>query len=958
MCETLVIKVKTLNLLLIVVYRPPNSSLECFDEAMKICQKSIDDVISKDAKVKDILMMGDFNLPCISWQNGKIYNREVANKSKEKQQAEILLSFAEENFMENYVKTATRGKNTLDLVLTNNHKLVNNYKTTVNNKLSDHYLLTVALNFSYNKEIKVSKVVNPYSTKVYEYKLAEASESDWKRFERILEQISCNFEDETKDFDVEKKLQKLYENVERATKIVFERKEAFKEKDEGYGSDDNNLESIPKKPQNKIPLKIRKLMRKKSKLSSKILSSTSWQKNYATMVELRKIEVELDESYKAQRLKQEREAIKTIKHNPRYFYKYAKKFSKNNGEIATFVKENGDLTDDPFEKSEILRKQYESVASTPMEEFRVPEDFFAEGLEPEQMNQQQGSIITPCVDVCSTQPFVMECINMLSARAAPGPDGIPAEMLKAANSTFSAMLSNILRCSLDSGEIPNILKMAYVTPVHKGDSRSEPANFRPVSLTSHIIKTLERVIRKTMVSHLERNGLMDEHQHGSRAKRSTLSQLLKHHDEILKALEEGENVDSIYTDFSKAFDKCDHGILLHKLKRMKINGKLGRWVQNFLKSRQQIILVEKVKSNKSLIVSGIPQGSVLAPILFLIYISDIGEDILANTLVYVDDTKIKMNVKNESDVENLQGELNKLNNWTIENNMEFNKKKFQVLRYGENEALKNETNYFSGNYDEIIERFDSLRDLGVELSEDGAFDEHTEKACKKARQKSGWLFRTFYSRNTFFLRQMFKSLVQPHLDYCSQLWSPSEGPNLVKVEKVLRDFTKRIPELKGKNYWQRLEAIKMNSEQRRFERYKIIYMWKIINDLVPNCGVEWTEATERKGRMCKIPNLKGSSKVQKLREQSFQMAGPKLWNCLPKSVRNLKTTSQDEFKQVLDDFLCKVPDEPKCETLSPGATNTLTGRPSNSIIYQVGRRTEAWRDNDQEFDPITCLYSN
>ena len=179
----------------------------------------------------------------------------------------------------------------------------------------------------------------------------------------------------------------------------------------------------------------------------------------------------------------------------------------------------------------------------------------------------------------------------------------------------------------------------------------------------------------------------------------------------------------------------------------------------------------------------------------------------------------------------------------------------------------------------------------------------------------------------------------------------------MKVEKVLRDFTKRIPELKGKNYWQRLEAMKMNSEQRRFERYKIIYMWKIINDQVPNCGVEWTEATERKGRMCKIPNLKGSSKVQKLREQSFQMAGPKLWNCLPKSVRNLKTTSQDEFKQVLDDFLCKVPDEPKCETLSPGATNTLTGRPSNSIIYQVGRRTEAWRDNDQDFDPINCLYS-
>ena len=298
-----------------------------------------------------------------------------------------------------------------------------------------------------------------------------------------------------------------------------------------------------------------------------------------------------------------------------------------------------------------------------------------------------------------------------------------------------------------------------------GDSRSLPENFRPVSLTYHLIKTLERVIRKSLVSHLERNGFMDENQHGSREKRSTLSQLLQHHDEILKALEQGENIDSIYTDFAKAFDKVDHGILLHKLKKMKISGKLGRWIQDFLRNREQIILVEKVKSSKSLIISGIPQGSVLGPILFLIYISDIGEDLLASTLVYVDDTKVKRSVKSEIDVENLQIELNKLDTWSKNNNMEFNKKKFQVLRYGENEALKNETSYFSGNFEELIERFEKIRDLGVELSDDGAFDDHVEKVCKKARQKSGWLFRTFYSRNALFLRQMFKSLVQPHLDY-------------------------------------------------------------------------------------------------------------------------------------------------------------------------------------------------
>ena len=127
-------------------------------------------------------------------------------------------------------------------------------------------------------------------------------------------------------------------------------------------------------------------------------------------------------------------------------------------------------------------------------------------------------------------------------------------------------------------------------------------------------------MRKELVSYLETNQLLDVNQHGSRAGKSTLSQLLEHQDQILTALENGENLDSVYLDFSKAFDKCDHGILLHKIKRLKIKGKLGRWIKNFLTERQQVILVDKVKSKFSKLVSGIPQGSVLGPILFLIYI--------------------------------------------------------------------------------------------------------------------------------------------------------------------------------------------------------------------------------------------------------------------------------------------------------------------------------------------------
>ena len=171
-----------------------------------------------------------------------------------------------------------------------------------------------------------------------------------------------------------------------------------------------------------------------------------------------------------------------------------------------------------------------------------------------------------------------------------------------------------------------------------------------------------------------------------------MSQLLHHQDAVLEALEEGENLDTIYLDFSKASDKYDHGILLHKIKTLGIKGKLGRWIYSFLTERFQEVLVKGRKSTRSHLKSGVPQGSVLGPILFLIYISDIAEDLLANVLVYVDDTKLRHKVQTTEDVEFVQKELLKLHEWGIRNNMEFNSKKFQVVRYGADNDLKDETN--------------------------------------------------------------------------------------------------------------------------------------------------------------------------------------------------------------------------------------------------------------------------
>ena len=234
---------------------------------------------------------------------------------------------------------------------------------------------------------------------------------------------------------------------------------------------------------------------------------------------------------------------------------------------------------------------------------------------------------------------------------------------------------------------------------------------------------------------------------------------------------------------------------------------------------------------------------------------------------------------------------------------------------------------------EVIEQVNTCRDLGVTMSDDATFNDQVEKVTSKAKQKCGWILRTFYCRNTSFLRRMFNTYVQPHTDYCSQLWAPVEGPQMDKVENVLRSFTAKIPQIKHMNYWDRLKALKMNSQQRRFERYKIFYTWKVLEGRVPDCGIV-VEDNITKGRRCKIRQLK--PRVRSLREQSFQISGPRLFNKIPNKIRNMTKCTEADFKEALDSFLTRIPDEPRAPGLVPGAV-TEECKMTNSLLWQVDR---------------------
>ena len=223
---------------------------------------------------------------------------------------------------------------------------------------------------------------------------------------------------------------------------------------------------------------------------------------------------------------------------------------------------------------------------------------------------------------------IEEAIDELKNNAASGPDGVPSILLKKCKKALSPLLALFWNESMKTGCIPKTLKESIIAPVHKGGNKSEPANYRPVSLTSHLIRIYEKVLRNKIVKFMEENNRLNKNQHEFRKGRSCLTQLLAHHDNVLNLLEQGYNVDVVYLDFEKAFDKVDHNILLQKLKNENIDGKTLQWIKCFLEDRTQRVVVNGILSNPQRVLSGVPQGSVLGPLLFLTLIGDIDEEVL------------------------------------------------------------------------------------------------------------------------------------------------------------------------------------------------------------------------------------------------------------------------------------------------------------------------------------------
>jgi hypothetical protein len=422
------------------------------------------------------------------------------------------------------------------------------------------------------------------------------------------------------------------------------------------------------------------------------------------------------------------------------------------------------------------------------------------------------TVVKKSVNFLRTLPIAMQdvyaTLRDLKEKKSPGPDDIPNILLKRCRESLAWPLSILYKKSLDEGRLPQDWRDAIVAPIYKKGNKTVCENYRPVSLTSTVVKVMEKLLCKHIVSHIEANGLIHRSQYGFRRNLNCEFQLAHYLDTVTKLVDDGNSVDVIYLDMQKAFDKVPHRELLKKLEdEFFITGNAKRWLQAYLHGRRQRVRVGHVLSEWSSVTSGVPQGSILGPILFIMYINDM-DTVLNNATIYkfADDTKVVSTANTTEDCDCLQKNIAALEEWSNKWKMPFNSRKSAVMHFGKGNARS----AYSMNGD-LIPDSDVERDLGVYVDSNLNFSTHIDTVVGKARKLCGWIHRVYITRNTDVLLRLYTTVVRPVLEYASVIWSPDTRAQIDKIEKVQRQFTKRIRTVRSLPYIDRLTKLNLES---------------------------------------------------------------------------------------------------------------------------------------------------
>lgn len=461
----------------------------------------------------------------------------------------------------------------------------------------------------------------------------------------------------------------------------------------------------------------------------------------------------------------------SISSNPKVFWSFIKTM-KNSSTLPERTIYHGVVSDSKQDIVNSFSTYFKSVFETP-----VDSDL------PDEIGPADISSITINAEI------IHRIIKQLDLRKGAGSDRISPIFVNRCGKSLAYPLSIIFKRSLDEGIFPHEWKTAHITPIYKSGPKHDVENYRPISKLCIFSKIFEKLVYAQL--HAAVKIYISDSQHGFQSGRSTTSNLILFTETLLTNMDQRYQTDAIYTDFSKAFDKVNHPTLISKLFKIGIHGDLLRWLKSYISKRSQIVVAAGFKSNRVSVTSGVPQGSILGPLLYTLYINDIDECFKhSKILLFADDMKAFMRISSMHDCLNFQEDLNRFSTYCELNHLQLNVHKCHSVRFTrKRDMIKHQYQLF--NID--IHSKSVTKDLGILLDDKLQFIDHIDTITKKAFGMLGFILRTSKSLfNIHTIKTLFYAYVRPHLEYCSQVWNPLYAIHKNRIERIQTKFLKYL----------------------------------------------------------------------------------------------------------------------------------------------------------------------
>ncbi len=840
-CECLAIDLRgSLSYRVICAYRPPNSSVDQSVQLYRLLHYFCDTPLP-------VVLIGDFNLPHIEWARHDCPGTTVYSE---------FMNLVNTNSLVQKVLVPTRLENILDLVLCTDELSISGVSIEPGFGHSDHSVV--------HFQLLANKVAGAPEKPIYARNFRKADIATAKLMLSAVQwkQLFCKCSN------------------------VTEMWTAFKNQMDVVFSSTVPCMRIGSAGKRTYPPRIRRLFAKKHLLYRKWkrLGSAEAKKAYRVCCR------ECSSAIRNWRTVRERDILTCG--NRGKFYRYVNEQRTLRTGVAPLNGTNGSLAVTDSEKAAVLGTQFCSVFT--VDNGRLPD--ITSGALP--------CTTSLCNFVISSES-VRKVLCTLPMKYGDEPEGIPSAILHLLSYELAQPLAIIFSQSLISGILPDSWKVADITPVFKKGSASEPANYRPVSVTSSICRVFEKILVDHLFCHIRKHSLISDEQYGFVKRRSTELQLLTCVDSWAKALDSKLSTDIVLVDFAKAFDSVSHAKLLYKLENLySVTGNVLRWLKSFLQGRLQRVKVGSALSEYKPVVSGVPQGSVVGPVLFLLFINDIVNVFPPAVLValFADDLKLYMSFRYAYERYILQNSINSAAFWSWDNQLPVQPLKCAVLSIGHVEPPV----YTFGQH--ILSSKAVVNDLGILVDRELSFKQHISSVIHKAYNSLSVLFKCFVTNDQSTFVLAYVSYVRPLLEYGTTVWCPNlhaRSPlaclsSIDRLESLQRRFTHRLFRrcaLPDMPYLDRLRLLKLEALELRRLKLCLTMIFKIIHGLVDAkfCDLfELSTVTTTRGhrfKLCYAPFMKSA------RQNSFAVAMVPIWNSLPESV--VSSVSLFSFKRNL-----------------------------------------------------------